>query len=72
MSETWVDEKGWNRIRGKLYNWEKQVALRRNKKGRAMGGMFIGISKEIIEKGQEIKVGRKGIIEGRVRVGEES
>lgn len=43
MSETWVQKKGWERIRGRLprgYIWEMQEAEKRNKKGRAMGGMI--------------------------------
>jgi len=41
LSETWVEEKGWERIKGKLprgYIWRVQFAKKRSKKGRAMGG----------------------------------
>lgn len=72
LSETWVDEKGWDRIKGKLpkgYKWGTQIAKRRSRKGRAIGGMVMGIRKEVMEKGQEIKSEREGMIEGRVRVG---
>jgi len=37
LSETWVDEKGWSRVRGKLprgYEWGVQFATRRSKKVR--------------------------------------
>lgn len=40
LSETWVDEIGWERIRGNLligYKWGTQLAKRRSKKGRAIG-----------------------------------
>lgn len=64
-----MDEKGWDRIKGRLpigYKWGTQIAKRRSRKGRAMGGMAMGIRKEVIEKGQEIKSEKEGIIEGRV------
>jgi len=72
LSETWVDEKGWDRIKEKLpkgYKWGTQIAKRRSRKGRAIGEMVMGIRKEVMEKGQEIKSEREGMIEGRVRVG---
>jgi len=37
LSETWVDEKGWSRVRGKMprgYEWGVQFATRRSKKVR--------------------------------------
>jgi len=40
-----VDEKGWVRIKGKLpkgYKWGTQIAKRRNRKGKAMGGWLWG------------------------------
>lgn len=49
-----MDEKGWNRIKGRLpkgYKWGTQIAKRRSRKGRAMGEMAMGIRKEVIEKG---------------------
>ena len=50
MCETWLEKKGWSRIRGRLprgYRWETQMARRKNKKGRARGGMMIGMRSEI-------------------------
>ncbi|TGZ51550.1 Uncharacterized protein DBV15_12507 [Temnothorax longispinosus] len=47
MVETWIGEKGWERIRGRLpkgYEWRVQMA-KKNKKGRAIGGMIMGIKK---------------------------
>lgn len=41
LSETWLQRKGWDRVREWLpkgYVWEMQDADRKNKKGRAMGG----------------------------------
>lgn len=58
MTETWLEEKGWERLRGRMprgYRWEVQLASRKNRKGRAMGGMLMGVRKEIevIEGGKE-------------------
>lgn len=41
LSETWLQEKGWERIKKWLpkgFIWQMQEAGKRNKKGRAMGG----------------------------------
>jgi len=49
MVETWVDERGWDAVKSSLpkgYRWEKQLAKRRNKKGRPMGGIIIGVKEE--------------------------
>ncbi|XP_071579341.1 uncharacterized protein [Temnothorax nylanderi] len=75
MVETWIGEKGWERIRGRLpkgYEWGVQLARKRNKKGRAIGGMIMGIRKELKEKGTEIEIDREGLIEGKVRIGNEN
>lgn len=40
LSETWVDRKGWEKVRNRLpkgYSWEVQWAGRKSRKGRAMG-----------------------------------
>jgi len=60
MMETWLDRKGWEKIRMRLpneFNWEAQAAKKKNKKGRAYGGMLLGIKKGI-EK--EIVIGGGG------------
>jgi len=46
--------------------WEVQFATRRSKKGKAMGGMLIGIRKNMLEKGRDFKR-LLGGIENRVR-----
>lgn len=49
LVETWVEEKGWERVRTKLpkgFLWRFQSAKRKNKKGRAEGGMITGIKEE--------------------------
>lgn len=53
MCETWIQEKGWERIRKKLpkgYRWEVQEAEKKNKKERAMGGMTVDTREELEEK----------------------
>lgn len=69
LSETWLQKKGWERVRKWLpkgYVWEVQEAGRKSKKGRAIGGMIMGIregirrekeSRERLEEGiQTVKV----------------
>lgn len=44
--ETWVDEKGWKKVRGGLpggYKWRIQFGSRRYRKERAKVGMIMGI-----------------------------
>lgn len=48
LSETWTDKKKWERIKtmlSKKYVWVVQWAGRKNRKGRAIGGMIIGVRK---------------------------
>ncbi|KMQ93504.1 hypothetical protein RF55_6395 [Lasius niger] len=67
-----VDSKGWEKIKGKLpkrYRWEVQYASRKSKKGRAMGGMIMGI-----RRGKEIEIGEiefveEGMITNTLKVG---
>ncbi|XP_071648500.1 uncharacterized protein [Temnothorax longispinosus] len=73
--ETWLDKKGWEKMKEKLpkeFGWRVQIANRRNKKGRACGGMLVGIRKGI----EEIKEGRgreeeENRVEVKLRIGEE-
>lgn len=67
LLETWSDEKSWSKVREWLpegYVWGVQWATRRNEKGRAMGGMVMGIRKELVEKGMEIEAKGEGIMVG--------
>lgn len=44
LNETWVEEEGWNRIKGNLpktHVWECCFAKREKRKGRARGGFII-------------------------------
>lgn len=69
MIETWVDEGRWEKIKGKLprgYKWRMQTAIRRNKKGRAIGDMILGAREEL---GLEDEEGtEEGCIWGEVRL----
>jgi len=72
MMETWLDRKGWIGIKGRLprgYSWGVQRATRKNKRGRAMGGMVMGIRRELIEKERGIKTEKEGIIVGKIKLG---
>lgn len=75
LVETWVKERGWGRMEGKLpkeYVWRMQWAKRKNKKGRACGGMLFGV-----RRGMKVKETRRegGEMErmmiGRIRLREE-
>lgn len=49
MMETWLDEKGWEKMKGRLprnYKWGVQYAERKNRKGKAMGGIIMEVSME--------------------------
>ncbi|XP_024877156.1 golgin subfamily A member 6-like protein 22, partial [Temnothorax curvispinosus] len=75
MMETWLDERGWEKMKEKIpreYKWRVQIATRRNKKGRASGGMLLGIRKRIEEIKEERKLEEdEGKIECKIRIGEE-
>ena len=74
LLETWIEEKRWNRIKHRLptgYRWKTQWAKRRNKRGRAMAGIVIGVREEM-EVGQERDHGEEeGILVERITAGEE-
>lgn len=51
LIETWVEGKDWEKYRERLlvgYKWRIQEAKRKNRKGEAMGGMILGIRKELV------------------------
>lgn len=74
MSETWVEEKRWDRVKNKLpkeYGWVVQWAIRRSKKGRVKGGMRMGIRKELmIEKMEKLPEEEERIVGGVKMEGE--
>lgn len=46
ITETWVNEKGWVKIRERLpreFEWAVQMAKRKSRKGRVMEGMVMGM-----------------------------
>lgn len=45
------------------------MARREGRKGRAKGGMVMGLRKELTEKGTKIETQEEGIIVGRIRQG---
>lgn len=74
MSDTWVDEKRWIKVKETLprgYKWEVQMAKRKNRNGRAMRRMMIGIRRELMEEGTRIETGKEGLMMGKVKRGKE-
>jgi len=76
LVETWLDEKGWDRIKGSLprsHDWYCEAAKKEKKKGRAKEGMVIGKKKGWGEGEMELVKGEGGgvwmstIREGRER-----
>ncbi|XP_036148384.1 uncharacterized protein LOC118647469 [Monomorium pharaonis] len=75
LLETWADEKGWEKIRDRVpkgYEWGVQKASRKNRKGRAMGGMIVGIRKELGDKGRKIVELGEGLMSVEIKIGRES
>ena len=51
-----MEEKKWEKIKEKLpkgYRWKVQGARRKNKKGRVMGEMIVGVKKKLIKQEEE-------------------
>lgn len=52
LLETWVEEKQWEQIKNildKNYRWKVQYAVKKNIKGRAMGGIISGVKRHLNE-----------------------
>lgn len=52
LTETWIEKKGWKKIKDKLPNkfiWNYTAARRVSKKGRAKGGIVTAVNKNIKE-----------------------
>lgn len=65
--ETWLEAKGWEMIEGRLskgYRWEAQLAERKNNRGRAIGGMLIGVRESITEEKGKVTMekGEEGLL----------
>lgn len=74
MLETWLEKKRWKRIKNKLsgeFEWETQLATKRSKKGRAMGGITMGMKKELKMKGKRMRQRGEGMVEWKVMIGKE-
>ncbi|XP_066585584.1 golgin subfamily A member 6-like protein 25 [Prorops nasuta] len=74
LVEMWIEEKSWERIRRKVpkgYNWWTQWAKKEGRKGRAKGGIVMGVRKEM--KGRKRGEGgeEEGIMEIEVDIGGE-
>ncbi|XP_077255544.1 uncharacterized protein LOC143893719 [Temnothorax americanus] len=74
LCETWVDGKGWERIKEKMprgYVWEVQRAGRKSRKGRAIGGMIVGVRAGIKMEREKTKKDKEGIVSIKVKLGKE-
>jgi len=70
LIETWVEGKDWGRIRDRLpdgYDWRIQEARRKSKKGKAIGGMVLGIRKDLIVRDGEEVERMEWIMVGKVK-----
>lgn len=67
-----MEERGWRRrinLKERLsegYKWEVQLASCKNKKRRTIGGILMGIRKELVEKGEMFEV-KDSSRDGKVR-----
>lgn len=70
MSETWVEEKVWEKMLNRMpgeFRWRAQFARRDAKKGRAKSGIVTGVRREIEEIEQE-GVNSERVQERRLRI----
>ncbi|XP_036143369.1 golgin subfamily A member 6-like protein 7 [Monomorium pharaonis] len=75
LSETWADTRGWEKIRDRVpkgYEWGVQKASRKNRKGRAMGGMVVGIRKELSDRESKIVEIGEGLVSAGIKIEKES
>lgn len=66
LTETWLEEESWKRLENKLlnkYTWCNIAAIKKDKKGRAKGGIIMAVSKEL----KDIKI--RKINRGALEVG---
>ncbi|KYN13305.1 hypothetical protein ALC57_14506 [Trachymyrmex cornetzi] len=71
LMEIWVEKKGEKYLKENLpegYVWRVQEAKRKNKKGRTMGGMLLGIRKELYI-GEEGRKEEEEVMTGMLKVG---
>lgn len=76
MMETWLDGKGWKKIKKKIpneYRWKVQLATRQSERERARGDMLLGIKREIQEEIERKKVeAEEGKIECKIKIENDS
>lgn len=75
LCETWVDRRGCEKVRyllpkGYIFR-VVQWAKRKNKKGRAKGGMILRIRRELRMEKDKRKESREGIITTKLEIGNE-
>lgn len=72
--ETWVEEKGWENLRNRLCDkmeWIAVHAKKEKRKGRAKGGMLVGVNKRWIKEGEKwINESREGYVEIEMKIRE--
>ena len=69
-----MEEKNWSKIENRMprgYKWTRQWAKKKNRKGRAMGGMMIGVRDEMAIQEEEIREDNEGVMCRRVKAGRE-
>lgn len=72
LLETWAENKDWGGLRNKFprsHEWSIQGASKTHKKGRAKGGMVIGIRKDLVIKEKQEEDGEEGVMRREVRWG---
>lgn len=67
LIETWVEGKDRERLLG--YKWRIQEAKRKNRKGKAMGGMILGIRKELVVREEEDSKKIEEMMIGKMKYG---
>lgn len=56
----------------KAFEWSVRVVERKNRRGRGMGGIVVGVKKELKETGTKMVELGEGVMYVRVRIGGES
>jgi len=74
LSETWMEGKEWERMKGRFpkgYKWGIQGAVREGKRGRAKGGIIMGVREELVEGKISFEEGAEGAMMSEISVGKE-
>jgi hypothetical protein len=70
LVETWVEEKGWERLEKRMpreFEWKCQYAEKESKKGRAKGGIIMGVKKGLEEENGSGVKEERGFMERTVK-----